>query len=55
MTTTPVPFAIVALAGLLRVSLKRSAGSGVALSMMGTTMFLTVWPGAKVSVPLVAV
>ncbi len=57
MTTIPVPSAMVALVGLLKVSAKRSIG-GRALSLssvMSTTTFLTVSPGAKVRVPLLAV
>ncbi len=54
MTTTPWPSMIVAPVGLLRVSATRSAGSATASSVMSTTTFLTVSPGAKVRVPLAA-
>ncbi len=54
MTTTPSPSRMVAPVGLLRVSATRSAGSAAASSAMSTTTFLTVSPGAKVSVPLAA-
>src|SRR5260221_5327356 len=46
-----LPISMVALAGLVRVSLNRSVPSGVVSLVMSTGMFLTVWPGEKVRDP----
>ena len=48
----PVPSPIVAFVGLLRPSVKASAGSGGPSSVIGTTTVFVVSPGAKVSVPV---
>ena len=55
MVTTPVPSVMTAFRGLLKVMLKLRDGAAPDRSMIGTVMFLTVSPGPKVNVPLLAV
>ena len=55
IVTVPVPRVIVAWMGVLRASVKLSAGSSEPSSAIGTTTVLAVSPGAKESVPPAAV
>jgi hypothetical protein len=55
IVSVPVPRVIVAPVGLLRPSVKLSAGSTAPSSAIGTTTVLAVSPGAKESVSLAAV
>ena len=49
----PVASASVALTGLERPTVKVSSGSSSVSPLTGTVIVLLVWPGVKVSVPLV--
>ena len=55
MTTTPVLPTMVALVGKVNVTVKLREGTEPVRFVIATAMFSAVWPGPKVSVPLVAV
>ena len=55
ISTTPLGSVMLALVAPLKVSVKLSAGSPERSSVIGTSTVLAVSPGAKVSVPAVAV
>ena len=54
MVTTAEPSVTVALTGLCRLTWKVSSGSTVVSPLTGTVIVCVVVPGAKLSVPLVA-